>query len=127
MGRVIAKGPLANAELDAVFIWTHDLKRMKRFYRDLLGLKVTYENPHFVSLQGRGASIALHDETRSHAAGDNWFMEFLVEDLDAVVADLARRGVSVDPIRKERFGRITAFRDPEGNEIGLEEPPRRRR
>lgn len=100
---------------------------MRNFYRDILGLKVTYENPHFVSLQGRGASIALHDENRSHSAGDNWFMEFLVDDLDEVIAELTRRGVSVDPIREETFGRITAIRDPEGNELGLEEPPRQRR
>jgi len=47
-----------------------------------------------------------------------------VGDLDGVVRSLRRRGVKVGRIRNEPFGRVTAFRDPEGNEIGLEEPPR---
>src|SRR3972149_5892509 len=72
-------------------------------------------------------SIALHAEREAHTAGNNWFMEFLVRDIDAVVAELARRGVSVGPVREEDFGRVTSFRDPEGNEIGLEEPRRSKR
>jgi len=54
-------------------------------------------------------------------------MEFLVEDIEGVVGELAARGVRVEPIREERFGRITTFRDPEGNVIGLEQPPKRKR
>jgi len=54
-------------------------------------------------------------------------MEFLVKDIDAVVTELYRRGVDVAPIRSESFGRITTLQDPEGNEIGLEEPAKRGR
>lgn len=120
-------GPLTKANLDTIFLWTRDFKAMRAFYHDILGLSIDYENPHFAHLHGRGASIALHAEREGHARGENWFMEFLVDDLDGVVAELSRRGVTVDPIREESFGRVTAFRDPEGNEIGLEEGRRRRR
>lgn len=106
------------------FLVDAGLKAMRDFYHDALGLSIDHENPHFAHLHGRGASITLHAEREGHTPGDNWFIEFLVDDLESVVAELARRGVSVDPIREESFGRVTALRDPEGNEIGLEEASR---
>ena len=127
MARKSSAGPLTDAKLETVFLWTRDFHAMRSFYHDVLGLTITYENPHFANLQGRGASIALHAEREAHSSGDNWHIEFLVDDLDAAVAELSRRGLVTDPIREESFGRITTFRDPEGNEIGFEEPPRRAR
>lgn len=127
MVREASEGLLAKAKLDTVFLWTRDFPAMRRFYHEVLGLPISYENPHFASLHGRGASIALHAEREGHTRGDNWFIEFLVDDLDSVVAELSRRGVTVGPVRDEGFGRITSFQDPEGNEIGLEEPSRRKR
>jgi predicted enzyme related to lactoylglutathione lyase len=127
MARAKPVGPLTNANLETVFLWARDFKAMRAFYHEVLGLPITYENPHFASLKGRGASIAIHAERQGHARGSNWHIEFLVEDLDAAVAELSRRGVTVGPTQQESFGRIAVFRDPEGNEIGLEEPPRRKR
>ena len=127
MARKSSAGLLTDAKLETVFLWTRDFRAMRSFYHDVLGLAVTYENPHFANLQGRGASIALHAERERHSSGDNWHIEFLVDDIDAAVAELSRRGAVIAPIRQESFGRITTFRDPEGNEIGLEEPPRRKR
>jgi len=126
MARARSKGPLSGASFDEVFLWVRDFKKMREFYHEVLGLPVLYENPHFVNLGAGRGSVALHAERGPHTAGDNWFMEFQVGDLDAIVAELARRGVSVAPPRDEDFGRVTSFRDPEGNEIGLEEPRRKR-
>ncbi len=120
-------GPLSDANCDAVFLWVRDFGGMRDFYHGILGLPIKYENPHFADLTAGRLSIALHAEREAHTAGDNWFMEFLVRDIDAVVAELAKRGVSVGPVREENFGRVTSFRDPEGNEIGLEEPRQSKR
>lgn len=127
MGRPNAAGPLTKASLDEVFLWVRDFRRMRDFYHETLGLPILYENPHFAHLKAGRGSIALHAERVAHRAGDNWFLEFEVEDIDAVVAELKRRGVNVPPVQEEDFGRVTSFRDPEGNEIGLEEPPKRER
>ena len=127
MARAKATGPLAGANLETVFLWARDFDRMKSFYRDTLSLSVEYENPHFAALHAGRCSIALHLEREAHTRSDSWHVEFLVEDIAGVVAELATRGVRVEPIREERFGRITTFRDPEGNVIGLEEPPKRKR
>ncbi len=115
-------GPLTDARLATVFLWVRDFKRMRAFYHETLGLPIDYENPHFADFRAGGCSIALHSEHEPHARSDSWHMEFLVRDIDAVVTELSRRGVDVASIRSESFGRITTFRDPEGNEIGLEEP-----
>jgi len=120
-------GPLSNARLEEYFLWVRDFPRMRTFYHETLGLPIRYENPHFAELPAGAGSIALHAERERHAAGTNSFMGFTVRDIDAVVEGLQQRGVDVAPIQDEQFGRITSFRDPEGNMIGLEEPPRRRR
>lgn len=115
-------GPLSAASLDTVFLRVKDFERMRSFYRETLGLTLAYGNPHFAELRTKGASIALHAGRKTVRKGDDhWFMEFLVHDLDRVVEALRARGVVCEPIRKESFGRITSFVDPEGNTIGIEE------
>ncbi len=127
MARAKTSGPLAGANLETVFLWTHDFHRMRDFYHETLGLPIRYDNPHFADFSTGGSSIALHAEREPHSRSDAWHMEFLVDDIEAIARELARRGVAVSPIQEESFGRIATFRDPEGNEIGLEEPPRRKR
>ena len=127
MARTKPGGPLTGASLTEVFLWARDFRRMRDFYHETLGLPITYENPHFAHLGAGAGAIDLHAEREPHRAGDNWFLHFEVPDLDAVVAALKARGVSPSPIRTESFGRVASFRDPEGNEVGLEEPPRKRR
>ena len=127
MARDKTFGPLTDAKLETVFLWAREFPRMRDFYHETLGLPIRYENPHFADFQAGPCSIALHGEREPHAPSDAWHMEFIVDDIEATARELARRGVAVSPIRKESFGRIASFHDPEGNEIGLEEPPRRKR
>ena len=119
-------GPLSKARLETVFLWVKDFKRMRRFYHETLGLPIGYESADFAEVRTKGASIALHAGRKTVGkANGHWFMEFIVADLDAVVKTLRARKVRCAPIREESFGRITSFADPEGYEIGLDEPPRR--
>ncbi len=120
------KGPLGTASLETMFLWVKDLPKMRRFYHKTLGLPIGYENPHFVDFPTKGARIALHaGRKKVRRQESHWFMEFLVSDLGRTVRTLRRRGVRCTRIRRESFGRISSFLDPEGNRIGLEEPGRR--
>ena len=119
-------GPLADADFEGVFLWAREFNRMRDFYHETLGLRIVYENPHFAELRAGSTSIELHKEREPHNRSDSFHLGFLVRDIHAVVAELVHRGVDVGPIREESFGQIASFRDPEGNEIGLEEPKRRR-
>ncbi len=53
-------------------------------------------------------------------------MNLRVDDLDALLADLAAAGVEIVPERSEDAnGRFAWIKDPEGNRVELWEPPRR--
>jgi len=115
-------GPLETASLETVFLYVKDFPKMREFYHETLGLPIGYENPHFAEFKTKGARIAIHTGRGTvRRQGSHWFMEFLVSDLNAVVARLRRRGVQCAHIRKQPFGRISSFLDPEGNRIGLEQ------
>jgi predicted enzyme related to lactoylglutathione lyase len=119
------RGPLAKARIDGVFVYVRDFPRMLDFYRDTLGFAVAYQNDHFASLRSsEGAEIELHGGRESTGSeGNHWFLHITVEDIQATAEELSRRGVTVSEIREEPYGKIAGFKDPEGNEIGLEQPP----
>ena len=55
-----------------------------------------------------------------------FMMNFIVEDLDRLLAALREEGVEVDPRREDYdYGRFAWIMDPEGNRIELWEPPKR--
>ena len=51
-------------------------------------------------------------------------INFRVDDLDALLAELAKAGVTIDPKRDDYpYGRFAWIEDPEGNRIELWQPP----
>jgi predicted enzyme related to lactoylglutathione lyase len=55
-----------------------------------------------------------------------FMMNFIVEDLDALLATLREEGVEIDPKREDYdYGRFAWIIDPEGNRIELWEPPKK--
>ena len=57
-----------------------------------------------------------------------FMMNFIVEDLDGLLAALREEGVEVDPKREDYdYGRFAWIMDPEGNRIELWEPPKKKR
>ena len=56
----------------------------------------------------------------------SFMMNFIVEDLDGLLAALREEGVEVDPKREDYdYGRFAWIMDPEGNRIELWEPPKK--
>jgi predicted enzyme related to lactoylglutathione lyase len=54
-----------------------------------------------------------------------FLVNLVVDDLDAMLAKVAKSGARVMPKREEsEFGRFGWFVDPEGNKVELWEPPR---
>ncbi|MFG3206055.1 VOC family protein [Streptomyces sp. NPDC048192] len=120
-----------------------DLERARRFYADVLGLRPVDERPGGLLYRCGGTEFVVF---RSTGASPGTFtqMGFEVDDLDAVVAELRRRGVvfeDVDapgfrtrdgiaevegnyPSKGARGERAAWFRDSEGNLLGIGEPVR---
>ncbi|GHA11873.1 glyoxalase [Streptomyces purpurascens] len=120
-----------------------DLDRARRFYAEKLGLEPADERPGGLLYRCGGGEFVLF---RSAGASPGTFtqMALEVDDIDAAVAELKRRGVvfeEVDlpgfrtrdgiaeiegnyPSKGARGERGAWFRDSEGNMLGIGEPVR---
>lgn len=78
--------------------------------------------------QGSGFTVfAPFPEDSDYFAADRRFMlNFRVDDLDAMLAQLAAAGIAAETRPEEwdgRYGRFARIHDPEGNPVELWEPP----
>jgi catechol 2,3-dioxygenase-like lactoylglutathione lyase family enzyme len=132
---------LAGARAAATRLPAQDLERARRFYSEALGLEPVDERPGGLLYRCGGVDFALF---RSAGASPGTFtqMGWEVDDIEAVVAELVRRGVvfekvdlpglrTVDgiaeiegnyPSKGARGERAAWFRDSEGNMLGIGEP-----
>jgi catechol 2,3-dioxygenase-like lactoylglutathione lyase family enzyme len=117
-----------------------DLERARAFYSDKLGLDPVEERPGGLRYEGASGRFSLF-ESAGRSSGDHTQMAFDVDDIDAVVAELRRRGVefeevdvpglrTVDGIAEVEGNypssgtgeRAAWFRDSEGNLLGIGQP-----
>ena len=142
-----ARGPrpnhmLANARV-ATRLPAQDLDRARRFYSDKLGLEPTEERPGGLRYRLGSGEFALYGSAGA-SPGTFTQMALEVDDLDAVVAELKRRGVEFEdvdvpglettdgiaevdgnyPSKNSHGERAAWFRDSEGNLLGVGQPLR---
>ncbi|MDX2230150.1 MAG: VOC family protein [Leptolyngbyaceae cyanobacterium bins.349] len=113
-----------------------DYDRSRHFYVNLLGFPVIREtyraarNSYKLDLQvGESAQIELFSfpdpptRVNSPEACGLRHLAFKVNDLDAAIADLYRKGIATEPIRLDEFTgkRFTFFQDPDGLPLELYE------
>lgn len=105
-----------------------DLARARRFYVDTLGFRPTAEGPGFLRFQCADESSFLVFASSGKASGDHDQCGWVVDDIEAEVAELRRRGIAfeefpgyefVDGIRTDPAGRSAWFRDSEGNLLNV--------
>jgi catechol 2,3-dioxygenase-like lactoylglutathione lyase family enzyme len=121
-----------------------DLERARAFYADKLGLEPVEERPGGLRYQCGSGRFSLF-ESAGAASGDYTQMAWEVDDIEAVVEELRRRGVmleevdvpglrTVDGIAEVEgnypsagVGELAAwFRDSEGNLLGIGQAVRER-
>jgi catechol 2,3-dioxygenase-like lactoylglutathione lyase family enzyme len=118
-----------------------DLQRARRFYAEKLGLEPVDERPGGLLYRCGGVDFVVFRST-GVSPGTFTQMAFEVDDLDAVVAELRRRGVAFEnvdapgfrtrdgiaeiegnyPSKGARGERAAWFRDSEGNLMGIGQP-----
>lgn len=123
-GRVVGIG--------GIFFKTADQAKTREWYAKHLGLA------------GKGGEVMLpwreHDDpqnehvtvwstfpsnTNYFAPSQAFMINYIVDDLDAMLERLQKDGVKVDPERmNEAYGRFAWIYDPDGNKIELWEPPK---
>jgi catechol 2,3-dioxygenase-like lactoylglutathione lyase family enzyme len=93
------------------------------FYRDTLGLPVSFANDWFVEfVLDAGAHLSIANAARASIAavgGQGITLAWQVEDLAATRGMLEAAGVAVTPIKRRWGAWVCYCRDPEGHRIEL--------
>jgi predicted enzyme related to lactoylglutathione lyase len=115
-------------DLMEVILYAQDMNRQVVFYRDVLGLTVKYPNgiddfsrEFWVELDTGACTLVLHGGGQRRLGDDTPKIVFRVRDIDAVRADLIKKGVQMGEVRSPAPGvKVSDGRDPEGNPFSLE-------
>jgi len=115
--------------IGGVFFRARDPTALAAWYREHLGVPVE-EGQLYATLSSAGAGEMTVWSTFPADTGyfgegtQSAMVNYRVEDLDAMLAQLRAAGAQVDPtIQEEVYGRFGWARDPEGNRFELWEPP----
>lgn len=104
-------------------LYCHEWEATAAFYRDTLGLPVSFANDWFVELVLQdGAHLSIANAARASIAavgGQGITLAWQVADLPAVRSELAAAGVMVTAIKPRWGAWVCYFRDPEGHRIEL--------
>ncbi len=115
-------------ELMEVILYVEDMNGQIAFYRDKLGLTVTYpaglddyDDQVWVELDAGSCVLALHGGGQGRLGADAPKIVFRVEDASAVREELVGRGVEVGEVRADVPGKLICDGvDPEGNKFAVE-------
>jgi glyoxylase I family protein len=109
------------------FFRARDPDSLTRWYSDNLGITPppsSYEEDPWLQTAGPTIFTAMGNDSEVFGAPDrSWSINFRVEDLDAMLAQLEAAGIAVT-VHPDTYpnGRFAELRDPEGNGIQLWEP-----
>ena len=110
-----------------IFLKAQDPKVLSAWYATHLGVpRMEDGSLAFNGPDTAGMTVFAHFPLDTRYFGDGpqqSMVNFRVDDLDALLAQLAEAGVRIDPKRDEySFGRFAWIWDPEGNRIELWQP-----
>jgi predicted enzyme related to lactoylglutathione lyase len=91
-----------------------DLERAKAFYAEKLGLEPVEVRPGGMRYECRSGRFSLF-ESSGRPSGTHTQMAFEVDDIEAVVGDLRRRGVVFEEVDVPGLRTVGGIADVEGN------------
>ncbi|MFC2144978.1 VOC family protein [Actinomycetota bacterium] len=107
-----------------------DLSRVKKFYTEKIGLKVSKESAGGIFFEDENGSLNLYIYKRGPTKADHTVASFMVEDIEKEVIELKEKGVvfeeydspvtkTVNSIATVEGGRSSWFKDTEGNILSV--------
>jgi len=110
-----------------IFLKSHNPQALATWYATHLGItgldksSLVFDGP-----EAAGMTVFSHFPQNTAYFGDGQqssMLNFRVDNLDQLLADLGAAGVNIDPKREEHpYGRFAWISDPEGNRVELWEP-----
>jgi len=115
--------------IELIAVPVTDVDRARDFYASL-GWNVDFdqevdETTRFVQMTppASACSIAFGRGIADTEPGSLRGIQLVIRDADAALALLKEKGVDVDPIDEQPWGRFVTFRDPDGNQYTLQQLP----
>ena len=113
--------------VSVVWLPVTEIDRAVKFYGETLGLEVQDQQEQWAQLKAGNQPVGLNAREEESPGGDGGaVLAFSPEGgIDAAVEELKGRGVEfAGDISDHPWGRIATFKDPDGNDLQLYEPPK---
>lgn len=99
-------------------IYSKKADETRAFLRDVLGFRAVDAGHGWLIFAAPPAELAVHP-----ADGKEYHELYLMcDDIDAMYAELRRKGVATSEIQEQPWGRVTQIQLPSGAELGMYEP-----
>jgi predicted enzyme related to lactoylglutathione lyase len=115
-------------KIELIPLAVSDVDRAKEFYGSTVGWNVDHDQQvspelRFVQVTppGSACSICFGVGLDMMPAGSSQFIQVVVADADAALAELRDRGVTCDGVEELPWGRFVYFQDPDGNRWALQQ------
>lgn len=116
--------------IDAIRVFTFDMRTARPFYTDTLGLKAKLTTDEIAIFDTGGARLILEtanpdDADERELVGRFVGLSFAVDNIDSVCTELQNRGARLDdpPAQQDWGGTLAHIRDPDGNVLTLVQYP----
>jgi len=112
-------------KISAITLRVENMRASVRFYRDVLGLEITYggEEAYFSSLRTKDGKDPILNLEQGKPATEWGRVIFYVVDVDALWAYLKERGFDPERPRDATWGeRYFHMPDPDGHELSFARP-----
>lgn len=108
---------------------TQDLHRALEFYRDVLGFKLLVQNEEWLEFEVGGQRLALRLvdpwTASTESPNANGAMVWLeARPIETIIENLIKKNILfINDLQVFSYGKTSIFQDPDGNPVGLYEPP----
>ena len=108
--------------VESVILFVHDVVAAAKWYAEIFGVEVQFENPRFAFVRGPGVVVGFHPADEKYPGGiGGTSVYWEVEDLNEAVAYLTGRGARLyrGPARTVLGAAVALMLDPFGCTVGL--------
>jgi len=112
--------------ISVVWLPVTDIGRAVGFYSETLGLGVSQQEAQWAEVEAGDVKIGLNARDEETPGGDGGaVIAFRPQgDIDGAVEQLRGKGVEfAGGVSDHPWGRVATFKDPDGNDLQLYEPP----